>query len=166
MSRSAQITASPNGDWLKEAPILGILFILSFVNWFLFAAINIYLGGDALGTLPSRDGFVVTSHGHHKAVSESAWIFSLFYSGATVLLTPLIWLSFAVRHFGRHLKRARWHTRLLIFGFIFVWCVGWYSSIGSSMRRSIDDWQKLKHPRRSVRALELLPIIYGTTHGT
>src|SRR5258705_1661568 len=23
-----------------------------------------------------------------------------------------------------------------------------------------------KHPRRSVRALELLPIIYGTTHGT
>src|SRR5438552_18576340 len=88
-----------------------------------------------------RDGFVVTSHGHHKAVSEAVWQFSLFYSGATLLLTPLIWLMFAAGQFAGKLKQARWWKVLLICGFIVVWVVGWYSSIGSSMRRSIKDWK-------------------------
>src|SRR5438445_4031891 len=93
-------------DLVKQSPILGSLFVLSFLNWFLFFAVTMYLHGDALGTFPSRDGFAVESHGHYTPVSESAWLFSLFYSGTTILLTPAIWMVSAARFFGSHLRQA------------------------------------------------------------
>ena len=100
MSKSGTDEISTIEDLVKQSPVLGMLFVLSFLNWFLFFAVSMYLHGDALGTVPSRDGFVVTSHGHHTAVSQSAWVFSLFYSGATVKLTPAIWVASAARIFG------------------------------------------------------------------
>jgi len=137
-------------DLVKQSPILGSLFVLSFLNWFLFFAVTMYLHGDALGTFPSRDGFAVESHGRYTPVSESAWLFSLFYSGTTILLTPAIWIVSAARFFGSQLRQAKWPTRLAICGFILVWCVGWYSSIGHSFRRSVEDWQGLKRPNPAL----------------
>ena len=146
-SQPTQSTGRSSGDFLRTSPVLGTLLLISFLNWFVFFGISMYFGGDALGTLPSRDGFVVTSHGHHKAVSESVWRFSLFYSGTTLLVTPLIWLIFAARQFAGQVKQAsRWKV-LLVGGFILVWVVGWYSSIGSSMRRSIVDWKQYQRPK-------------------
>ena len=135
----------------KKSPIIGTLALLSFINWFVFAGISIYLGGDAMGTIPSKDGFILASHGHHTTVSESVWVFSLFYSGSTLLLTPLIWLSFAARTMGGKFKTARKPMKIFLSVFLLVWCVGWFSSIGRSMYHSIQDWQQLKRQGEPVK---------------
>lgn len=136
---------------LKKSPILNTLFLASSLNWLLFFGISIYFGGDALGTLPSRDGFVLTSHGHHTAVSEAVWQFSLVYSGARLLLTPLIGLSFGAWQFSNQLKAAHRIKKWMICAFILVWVLGWYSSIGRSIYRSVNDWRALKRPSTSLR---------------
>jgi len=146
-------------DFFKKSPVLGTLLLLSVLNWFVFAGISIYLGGDAVGILPSRDGFVVKSHGHHTAVSESAWVFSLFYSAATLLLTPLIWLLFALRTLGHRWKKAKWSLKLFIGIFLTVWVVGWYSSIGRSFYHSWEDWLKLKHPTPTLEPSRQTPTV-------
>ena len=145
MPQFAKNLDDSSDDFFKTSPILGTLALLAFVNWFVFFAVSMYLGGDALDTLPSRDGFAVTSHGHHKPVSESVWLFSLFYSSATLLLSPLILFLFAARHAGRKLLQKPWPFKLLLCGFILIWILGWYSSIGSSLSSSVKDWQMLKH---------------------
>lgn len=146
MSNPTQISVAQSSESPKASPLLDVLAFALFLNWFVFFGISMYIGGDSLGTLPSRDGFIVTSHGHHKAVAESVWLFSLCYSGTTLLLTPLVWLSLAARQSGGQLRQARWKTRLLVCGFILVWVVGWYSSTINSIRRSVEDWQTLKRP--------------------
>lgn len=135
----------------KKSPVLTTLALLSLVNWFVYFGVSMYWGGDAAGVLPSRDGFVVKSHGHHAAVAESVWVFSLYYSTATLLLTPLIWLLYAARMHGSKFKTAKWPMKLFISIFLVVWVIGWYSSNGRSFCHSWEDWQKLKHP---VPALE------------
>lgn len=151
MSQSRTNEISTVEDLVKQSPVLGTLFVLSILNWFLFFAISMYLHGDALGTLPSRDGFVVMSHGHRTAVSQSAWVFSLFYSGATVMLTPAIWIASAARIFGGRWSQAKWFTRFGVPLFICIWCLAWYSSIGGSFRHSVKDWQKLKESNHSIQ---------------
>ncbi|MEY2563767.1 MAG: hypothetical protein QOH88_1960 [Verrucomicrobiota bacterium] len=148
----SQATPKSLQEFVRQWPILGTLFVASFLNWFLFFAISMYLHGDALGTYPSRDGFVVKSHGHFTSVSESVWVFSLFYSGATVMVTPAIWISSAALMFGGQLRHAKSVARIGIPVFIVVWCLGWYSSIGSSFRRSVEDWQRLKRTNQSATA--------------
>lgn len=137
-----------DSDTFRKAPILTGLFLLSFLNWFVFFAVSMWLHGDALGTLPSRDGFIVTSHGRHAAVSEGAWLFSLYYSAATLLVTPAVWLIFGVRSFWmqRPGQKVKWSMKIFLALFLIVWFVGWYSSIGSSFLRSHADWQKMKRP--------------------
>lgn len=144
VSQPMQTTDRSSENILNTSPVLGALLLISSLNWFVFFGTSIYLGGDALGTLPSRNGYVVTSHGHQTAVSERVWQFSLFYSGATLLVTPAIWLTFAVRQFASQLQQTRRWKALLICGFVLVWVIGWYSSIGSSMSRSINDWKEYK----------------------
>jgi hypothetical protein len=145
MRQPVPSAASLNDFNPKASPIIGTLLIIAFVNWFVFFGISMYLGGDALGILPSKDGFVVTSHGRHTAVSESAWVFSLFYSSATLLLSPLIGFLFVALQTRRRLRTTRWPLKLFAGLFCLVWTVGWYWSIGSSFFRSREDWQKLKH---------------------
>lgn len=161
VSQPTQPTDRSSREFFRTSPVLGTLLLISFLNWFVFFGISMYFGGDALGTLPSRDGFVVTSHGHHKAVSESVWQFSLFYSGATLLVTPLIWLTFAARQFAGQVKRVRWWKVLLICGFIVVWVIGWYSSIGSSMRRSIEDWKTYERSNKEHAANPAIGVLFN-----
>src|SRR5262245_19323565 len=123
------------GDYTK-APVVLALAILAFLNWFVFAGISIYIGGDAIGTLPSTDGFIVESHGQRTVVSEAVWLFSLFYSGGTLLLTPAIWPMFAARNGSEAWKKTRWQMRLAVGGFLCIWALGWYSSVGGSVYRS------------------------------
>ncbi len=131
-------------DTVKVSPVLGTLLVMSVLNWGAFAGVSIYLGGDALGTLPTRDGFIVTSHGRHTVVSESTWKFSLYYSGATLLLTPSIWILFAALQFRGRVNKSNRIMALLIGGFVLFWAVGWYSGIGHSLLRSIDDFNTYK----------------------
>ena len=147
-------------DFVKQSPVLGTLVLVSFLNWFVCFGINIYLHGDAVGTFPSRDGFVVKSHGHYSPVSESVWLFSLYYSAATKLITPAIWIVAAVRIFRGRLRQPKWLIRLAIVAFVIVWCLGWYSNIGRSFRRSLEDWQTLKRPNH---ALQPTPVGAGSS---
>ena len=142
----SQPTPKSLEDFVRQSPILGTLFVASFLNWFLFFAISMYLQGNALGTYPSRDGFVVKSHGHFTPVSESVWVFSVFYSGATIMVTPAIWIAAGARMFSGKLRHQKLILRLGAPVFIIIWCLGWYSSIGSSFRHSVEDWQKFTRP--------------------
>ncbi len=143
----------------KNSPIWGTLASIAFINWFVFAGISIHLGGDAIGTLPSQDGFILTSHGRHTAVSESTWGFSLYYSTATLLLTPAIIALAIGRFWWVHRKevdagwfKVAWLKKLAVILFVTVWCIGWYGSIGHSFLKSRADWIYLKaHPAASHR---------------
>lgn len=148
MSESAPKKIRTIEDFVKQSPVLGTFFVLSFLNWFIFFAISMYLHGDALGTIPSRDGFVVTSHGHHTPVSQSVWAFSLFYSAATIMVTPAVWIASGVRMFGGQWSQGKWFARFAIPVFIAIWCLAWYSSIGGSFRRSVEDWRTLKRSNK------------------
>jgi hypothetical protein len=145
MLQPAPPIVSRNEFNLKDSPIVGGLVIIVAVNWFLFFGISMYLGGDAVGTFPSKDGFIVISHGRHTVVSEQAWVFSLFYSAATLLLSPLVVLLFGALQTRRQTGNMKWPVKLFVGVFLLVWFVGWYSSIGGSVLRSRKDWQKLKH---------------------
>ena len=152
MSQPAPKPINSLQDLIRQSPILGTLFVVSFLNWFLFFAVSLYLHGDALGTYPSRDGFVVKSHGHLTPVSESVWVFSLFYSGGTVMVTPAIWIATGTRMFSGKLKHEKLIARIGIPLFIVVWCLAWYSSIGNSFRRSVEDWQRFTRPNHITPA--------------
>lgn len=155
----APAAASSNEFKFKDSPVLGSLMIIVFLNWFVFAGISIYLGGDTHGILPSRDGFMLTNHGNRTAVSEPVWVFSLFYSTATLLLSPLVVLLFVAKLTWRRPVNMKWTIKLFITVFLLVWFVGWYSRIGKSFLRSLDDWQKLKPSTSSLEPSRQAPAI-------
>ena len=54
--------------------------------------------------------------------------------------------------FSRNLRHEKLIARLGIPLFIIGWCLCWYSSIGSSFRRSLEDWQKFTRPNQGAAA--------------
>jgi hypothetical protein len=124
--------------------ILGSLAVAAFVNWFVFFGIDMYLGGEAIGTLPSQQGFILTDHGHHIVVPETKWVFSLYYSAATLLLTPAIILLAVGIHSWPRRREGEWPKKLLVGAFITVWCIGWFGGIGHDFLKSRADWKNLK----------------------
>jgi hypothetical protein len=149
-------SAAKSNLGLEEMPLHGALLILSWFNWFVFAAFSIYWGGDAIGTLPSRDGFILTSHGHHTNVSKTVWVLNLFYGAATFLGTPAIWFSYAARYLWKHRKEdvwrkgGAWYKKAGIGLFITVWCIGWFGGMGNDFLKSYTDWKNLK-PSATVK---------------
>lgn len=147
--------SSPSDD--DSFAIGGFLLILgalSLFNWILCAIVYMVLGGDAIGVLPSQDGFVVIGHGHRSTVSEPVWLFSLFYSGATLMVTPLVWSSCLIYgmlkfpEMGK--KRPKWWQILLVCIFLIGWTIGWGWDIGSSVYDSIHDWHNLGRPAATL----------------
>lgn len=141
-----QTAKSPRPSYrlfLKAHPILGIIGIVVFLNWFVSAFLNAILGGDALGTFPSKDGFMLNSHGHHTSVSEPLWLFSLYYAGATVTLTPIILLIVASRLFARGIQEEHIRTKCLLCTFIVLFLLTWETSIFRSIYQSWEDWSHL-----------------------
>jgi predicted metalloprotease len=134
---------------VRQSPVLVTLLVASVINWLLFFGVSMYLHGDALGTLPSKEGFVVRSHGQLTPVSESVWLFSLFYSGATLMLTPAIWIAAAVRAFSVEWRHARLLARFGIPILVVAWCLAWYLSLGGSFRSSAQDWLALETASRT-----------------
>jgi hypothetical protein len=133
------------GSSKTESRLGQLLALLSVLNWFALFGVSMYFHGDAIGTLPSKDGFTVTSHGHHTPVTESEWLFSLFYGGFTLLATPAFWIIYGFVAFMRENDRAITAKRLLVVGFVILWSCLWFPGIGGRMYRSYKDWQNLKH---------------------
>jgi hypothetical protein len=89
------------------------------LNGILYLALTFFLGGSALGILPSRDGFVVANRiplpaGQGHPVSEAVWLFALFHGGATLLLTPLIVFVMTIRQKPKPLADTKMWKRCLI----------------------------------------------------
>jgi hypothetical protein len=145
MTEPATPPESSAGISLKGKPILGALVLIAFVNWFVFFGISMYLGGNATGVLPSQEGYVLKSHGNRRTVSESTWVFSLFYSTASLLGTPAIILPIVLWKLNMQKQNAKPQVKLLVGLFVSLWVVLWFSGIGSEFYRSCNDWQKLKH---------------------
>lgn len=130
--------------FFDKSPILVTLAVIAFINWFVFIGISICLGGNAIGSLPSQDGFILTSHGHHTTVSESTWVFSLYYSTATLLGFPTIFLLLGGKQFLRRPRKGKWYLKLFAAAFLVLWCAGWFGSIGHDFLKSRADWIHFK----------------------
>jgi hypothetical protein len=144
LTESATPVESSDGISFKGSPVLGALAAIAFINWFVFFGVSMYLGGDAVGILPSKEGFVLKEHGRRIAVSEPVWVFSLYYSTASLLGTPAIIIPIGLLQLNKQKKNARPLAKILVGVFVSLWVVMWFSSIGSSFYRSYSDWQKLK----------------------
>jgi hypothetical protein len=146
----AETATDSNDSPFFHSPVLATLAAVAFINWFVFIAISICLGGNAIGTLPSQDGFILTSHGRHTAVSEFTWVFSLYYSAATLLGFPAIFILFGGKQYLRRPRKGKWYLKLLVAAFLTVWCVGWFGGVGRDFLESRADWIHLKdHPATS-----------------
>jgi len=113
---------------------------VAFVNWFVFFGVSVYLGGDAIGVYPSRDGFVVQEKGQATEVSEAVWLFSLCYTTLTLLLTPgaimFIVLRYRAYPHARMPEWMKWFASILLT----VWTAGWFFSITRAFFGSLGDW--------------------------
>ncbi len=78
-----------------------IFFAVTFINWFVFFAAAIVIGGVALGTEIDEKGYYVSTtttffnEEEKTSVSASVWFYSLLHTYATFALTPLSWACFA-----------------------------------------------------------------------
>ena len=124
--------------------MLSVLALAALVNWFVFFGMSVHFGGDAIGVLPSIDGFVVTSHGRKTGVSESVWLFSLIYPYCTLMLGPAILLLFGARH--KILHSAAPQKRWLLIVFLCIWAAIWYGAITKDFVSSINDYKSFKTP--------------------
>jgi len=144
MTGPATPPESSTGISFNGKPILGTLVLIAVVNWFVCFGISLYWGGDATSVLPSQEGFGLKSHGNRRAVSESTWVFSLFYSTATLLGTPAIILPIVLWHLNKQKQNAKPQVKLLVGLFVSLWVILWCAGLGSDFYRSWSDWQKMK----------------------
>ena len=128
-------------ELLQYQPIRKVLAAVAFVNWLVFFAVSINIGGDAIGTTPSQQGFVVKSHGKETAVTEDEWLFSLYYPLGTLTLTPLFILPLAATQLK--IREKRRYFILIIF---LAWATGWYYALIRDGSHSIIDYLNLNVP--------------------
>jgi hypothetical protein len=110
--RSKKLTPS---QWFWLAPIRLTLTAGVVLNWFVFFYVSASIGGDAIGTTPSTQGFVVTEHGLRTHVTAPIWLFSLFYSLATLLLSPLLFVLLIASFAPRRTRRSPYALMILLF---------------------------------------------------
>jgi hypothetical protein len=135
--------------YLVAHGIVPALCAIAWINWFLFCGISGYLGGDALHTLPSKDGFVLTSHGRPTPVSEPVWVCNLFYTGATLLLTPLVFLG-AIASGSLRSRAERAGSKWPLLWFFAIWLFVWEWSIGTDVYRAAADWRQLRQAKAAT----------------
>jgi hypothetical protein len=135
----------PSAQTLGRVPVT--LFLVFFLNWFVFFGTTVWIGGTALGTTPSKEGFVIKEKGRRKPVSEGLWLFSLVYPAATLTLSPAVMIGVAVwanmkgrSSTARPSRRERW----FIAAFLLFWAAGWYTAITRDALHSYNDWRRLR----------------------
>ena len=124
----------------REAPVLTVLAAAGLTSFAGFLLLNRILGGDAAGTLPSQQGFVVDDRGTLTPVSEGTWLFSLCCSVASNVLGHLpllVLLAVTQRHRLRTLKHY------FMAAFLVMWQVGWTWIWLRDGIPSLLDWLRL-----------------------
>jgi hypothetical protein len=135
--RSEKLTL---GEWWAKAPVRFTLLICIICNWFVWGIISLCIGGDAIGTMPSAQGYLLRSNGKFRAVSKGIWVFSLSYSTATLLITPLAFVLVCTALIrGMFGGRAPYWKAALVFSIF--WYGPWaYAIIYHSFRSLFDVW--------------------------
>jgi hypothetical protein len=151
--------------YLVAHGIVPAVCAIAWINWFLFCGISGYLGGDALHTLPSKDGFVLTSHGRPTPVSEPVWVCNLFYTGATLLLTPLVFLG-AIASGSLRSRALRAGSKWPLLWFVAIWLIAWEWSIGTAVYRAAADWSKLRQAKAATLKESEQTIGFSTLHAS
>jgi hypothetical protein len=123
----------------------GSILALSILNFVVFALVSGYLGGDALGTIPVRGNFFLEAHGKQTIVSEATWVFSLFYSWASLVLPFLAILASVAplhrRGSDSHAVKGGLSLRSpLIRLLLSLLALGWIALVTKSAARSLLAW--------------------------
>jgi hypothetical protein len=127
----------PDTFW-DDKPVLGRLFAVAALNWIAFAIISSILGGVALRTMPSVEGFILRMNARRVPTTEDLWAFSLFYSTISLVLFP----GAAALVVTSALRRMPASQRMLGVPFIAaaaLWC--WL--IVRSAVASYQSWQSM-----------------------
>ncbi len=128
-----------------------LIFIIACVNWFIFFAVVFTIGGVALDTQPANGRFYVVSHGvQQKDVSEATWVFSLFYSYASLILLPVgICCGVAYLHRIKYKDLKKEESvipksgRVYLYIAIGLFTVIWVYSLTGGLIRSISAWMRM-----------------------
>jgi hypothetical protein len=144
MSASEANDGPDLGELFQRAPVRTILAGIAFVNLCVFFAVSALIGGDASGTSPSQQGFVVTSHGRQTAVTEGVWLFSLCYEMVTATLSPLVFFLLIVA--ATQPYRWKGGRRYLFLILAFVWAALWYYGVIRNGSHSILDYLSMNGP--------------------
>jgi hypothetical protein len=140
-SRTEKLTP---GEWWAKAPRRFTLLIFIILNWAVCGCTSYMVGGDAIGTMPSAQGYVVKTQGHFTTVSESVWYFSLVYPATTFLLTPLaIVLVVAALLRGVFKGRPPFFRAALLFCPIYLPLA--YTIMRDTLRSALDAWRLDSH---------------------
>ena len=144
MSMRKKVDYSAVPRWAK------LIFIIDFVNWFIFAVVVLSIGGDALDTQPVNGRFYVESHGTQTDVCEATWVFSLFYSYVSLILLPVGALCFVpylhrVKWKGQEEQNTGWTKRTSVVVFFLV---GFMTSLvlyatTRDLIKSISAWVRI-----------------------
>jgi hypothetical protein len=124
--------------------VLNRLVKVIAVNWVLCFGVTWYLGGSALGTFPSKDGFVLDNNGKHAVVSESVWLFSLFYTGISILVVPVVFAIGILSERSKAWVRKKQQTRPMVIAAFLVFSGVAFVGIGDSLYQSVKDWRHYK----------------------
>jgi hypothetical protein len=133
-SRTERLTFK---EWWAMAPRRFTLLACIIGNLAVCIGVSLLIGGVAMGTTPSSQGYFVADHGHFVRVTERVWLFSLFYPAATLLMTPLA-IGLLLASFNRGPFKGRM-IRIALFASL--WYVPWaYANIRDTSRSALDFW--------------------------
>ena len=121
----------------RASPLLIKWLVLLAANWWFCGIAAVIIGGDALGTLPAQDGYIVKSHGTVTNVSGAVWVFSLTYSYLTLAFSPLVFSALIASHLLRDVPPAgRWVA-------VAFFCLPggvWWALLSRAMLQSVQSY--------------------------
>jgi hypothetical protein len=92
MSRRRGFSPKAGPDFSRMPAWVKTFALLALANWLLCSVISEFLGGTPFGTDPSVGSFHLLNKGVRTPVSETVWLWSLYYSWLSHLLAVVgIW---------------------------------------------------------------------------
>jgi hypothetical protein len=78
---------------MKEGRVWVYLFFLALVNFFAFALVALYLGGDAVNGKIADGHYYLGSHGHYTEVSAGVFTYSRLHTYSVFVTHSLAFLG-------------------------------------------------------------------------
>ena len=88
-------------------PVTRVLIVLALVDFLVYAAFTIALGGDAGDGYVQAGRYFVSNHGVVKEVGRAAWVLNRAQGYSLYLLFPAAVIAFAIDSFRRREEPER-----------------------------------------------------------